>query len=788
MSSVPVPPVGVPTPSPAYRVRHRPALAAERVVTPEARDPASGVVVTNRSLLRDGRRWFPISGEIHFSRLNRERWRLALELLRAGGVNLVSTYVFWNHHQPLPDQAPDFTGDRDLGAFLRLCADERFPVIVRIGPWCHGEVRHGGHPDWLVAKHDVRRTDSAGYLADVERYFGHLGRELGPLCAPAGPVIAVQVENELYDDPRHIRTLKAMARAAGINPPLWTATGWGNARLPIPEVLPVYSGYSEGFWVDAHEEWDDSFRSHFFFSDQWDDPGVGKDLAGADWTGRAGQKHPDLPPATCELGGGMAVAYHRRPVPSALDIAAVAHVKLGSGSVWQGYYMYVGGTNPDTAGGLQESHATGYPNDLPRFNYDFVAPVGRDLRVRDSFRRLAQQHSFLEAFGSRLAAMVTTFPEDAARPAVPDDRRLRWCLRSDGSEGFVFVNNHQAVEPLGTVPGVRFAIQLDDGAPAVFPPRPVDVPPGALWCLPVGLSVGASRIRWATASVLTELTADDGAPILVMHAHPGLPAQVSVPGGYQTTAHAERADGQLVVTVEPGGPAVTFTAPTGERFHVLVLDPDQALRAWTPNLSGRRHLVLSDAEIVLRAGTTLLALAETSGTVEVFDTSTRSWRRHTISVKRPASPVAVTLVRAASGERGVPRSFNGRASAPTRTEIREHGSRYRLTVRSIPDDAERAVLRITLVGDVAQISGPDAEPFDDLFWCGEPWTIDLTGFRGSDEVILQVDVTPVRQDPAVRLTPQADRLVGQRGTIAAIDAAELLLTKAVDITEWVAST
>ncbi|WP_117213530.1 beta-galactosidase [Allorhizocola rhizosphaerae] len=765
--------VGAPTPPAAYSIRHRPWPAAERVVIPEASDPASGLVVTNRSLLRDGRRWFPISGEIHFSRLNRERWRSALELLRAGGVNLVSTYVFWNHHQPLPDQDPDFTGNRDLGAFVRLCAGQGFPVVVRIGPWCHGEVRHGGHPDWLVAKHEATRTDSAGYLSDVERYFGRLGRELGPLCAPAGPVIAVQIENELYDDPQHIRTLKAMARAAGINPPLWTATGWGNAQLPVPEVFPVYSGYSEGFWVDAHEEWDDSFRSHFFFSDQWDDPGVGKDLAGDNWTDVAGQKHPDLPPATCELGGGMAVAYHRRPVPAALDIAAVAHVKLGSGSVWQGYYMYVGGTNPDTADGLQESHDTGYPNDVPRFNYDFHAPIGRDLRVRESFHRLALQHSFLEAFGPRLAGMATTFPEDAANPARPGDRSLRWCLRSDGVEGFVFVNNHQAVEPLYLVPDVQFTIRLDDGAPVVFPPEPVDVPPGALWCFPVGLSVGASRIRWATANVVTELTADDGAPILVMHAHPGLPAQVCVASD----------DEQLVMTVEPGGPAVTYTAPTGERFHVVVLDPDQALRAWTPTLFGRRRLVLSDAEIVVRDGA-LLALAEMSGAVEVFDTGTRTWRRHNICAERPASPVAVALVRGASGRRPVPRSFNGRASAPTREEIDEHGARYRLTIRSIPDDAERAVLRVTLVGDVAQIRRPDGEPFDDLFWSGEPWAIDLAEFRGSDDVALDLDIMPVGHDPAVRLTPKAYRQIRQGGSVAEIQAAELLLTTTVDITPF----
>jgi hypothetical protein len=260
---------------------------------------------------------------------------------------------------------------------------------------------------------------------------------------------------------------------------------------------------------------------------------------------------------------------------------------------------------------------------------------------------------------------------------------------------------------------------------------------------------------------------------------------VCVAGSYQTTAAlAEDDDEQVVVTFEPGGVAVTFTATTGERVHVVVLDPDQSMRAWTPTLLGRRHLVLSDAEIVTREGA-LLALAETSGIVEVFDTGTRTWRQNNIYLERPASPVEVTLVRGASGNRPVPRSFDGRASAPTQEEIREHGARYRMTIRSVPANVERAVLRVDLIGDVAQISRPGAEPFDDLFWSGEPWTIDLAGLRGSDQVTLDLDVTPVRQDPAVWLAPHALREVAQRGSIAEIQAAELILTQAIDITSFV---
>ena len=42
-----------------------------------------------------------------------------------------------------------------------------------------------------------------------------------------------------------------------------------------------------------------------------------------------------------------------------------------------GYYMFHGGRNPDgKLTTLQESQATGYPNDLPVKSYDFNAPLG----------------------------------------------------------------------------------------------------------------------------------------------------------------------------------------------------------------------------------------------------------------------------------------------------------------------------------------------------------------------------------------------------------------------------
>lgn len=77
------------------------------------------------------------------------QWKEALLKMRAGGVDIVATYVFWIHHEEKKGEW-DFSGSRDLRAFLELCKRLNMPVWLRIGPWAHGECRNGGFPDWLV--------------------------------------------------------------------------------------------------------------------------------------------------------------------------------------------------------------------------------------------------------------------------------------------------------------------------------------------------------------------------------------------------------------------------------------------------------------------------------------------------------------------------------------------------------------------------------------------------------------------------------------------------------------
>lgn len=93
-------------------------------------------------LLKNGKPWFPVMGELHYSRYPKKLWPEALAKMKAGGVTVVSSYIFWIHHEE-KEGGYDFTGNRDLRGFLHAVQDAGLPVFLRIGPWCHGEVRNG---------------------------------------------------------------------------------------------------------------------------------------------------------------------------------------------------------------------------------------------------------------------------------------------------------------------------------------------------------------------------------------------------------------------------------------------------------------------------------------------------------------------------------------------------------------------------------------------------------------------------------------------------------------------
>ena len=57
------------------------------------------ITADSRSFFLNGKPWIPVVGEFHYTRYPRAEWREELLKMKAGGINTVSAYVFWIHHE-----------------------------------------------------------------------------------------------------------------------------------------------------------------------------------------------------------------------------------------------------------------------------------------------------------------------------------------------------------------------------------------------------------------------------------------------------------------------------------------------------------------------------------------------------------------------------------------------------------------------------------------------------------------------------------------------------------------
>lgn len=168
-----------------------------------------------------------LSGEMHYARIPPEYWEARLRMARAMGLNTVSTYVFWNRHEPEPGRY-DFSGENDVAAYVRLAQTVGLDVILRPGPYVCAEWDFGGLPSWLLRDGDVRvRSTDERFLMPVRRWLMRLGEELAPLLSDCGgPIVAVQLENEygaFGSDSSYLAALRtALERSGFENCPIFT--------------------------------------------------------------------------------------------------------------------------------------------------------------------------------------------------------------------------------------------------------------------------------------------------------------------------------------------------------------------------------------------------------------------------------------------------------------------------------------------------------------------------------------------------------------------------------------
>lgn len=451
--------------------------------------------VTSRYFTRNGKPWIGVMGEFHFSRYSRENWHRELAKMKAGGITIVSTYLFWIYHEEIEGKM-DFGGDNDIRAFIEECKDVGLDVVIRIGPWAHGECRNGGFPDWLLKKYYKLRDNNEEYLAVVKKWYQSIYNEVkGLFYKDGGNIIAVQIENEFVDNAEHLAKLKEIAVECGFIAPIYTVTGWNSAsgaKIPVDEVVPVFGGYCEAPWENHMNRLLPS--PHYFFNRMRNDSAIGTDLIAKTQSDGWQLPYERYPFATCELGGGIEVTHHRRPIIKPMDIYAVSLVKLGDGNNLVGYYMYHGGTNKiGELSTFNETKATGYPNDYPILSYDFQAPLSEYGEVREQYGLLNMLHMFVNDFGEEFAPMIAV--DSGNTVAADDTNSLRYGMRTNGKSGFVFVNHYQRLTELADIENAVIS-----AGNVEFPP--IDVKGEVSFFMPFNMKMGDSVLEYATAQPL----------------------------------------------------------------------------------------------------------------------------------------------------------------------------------------------------------------------------------------------------------------------------------------------
>lgn len=451
--------------------------------------------VTSRYFTRNGKPWIGVMGEFHFSRYSRENWHRELAKMKAGGITIVSTYLFWIYHEEIEGKM-DFGGDNDIRAFIEECKDVGLDVVIRIGPWAHGECRNGGFPDWLLKKDYKLRDNNEEYLAVVKKWYQSIYNEVkGLFYKDGGNIIAVQIENEFVDNAEHLAKLKEIAVECGFIAPIYTVTGWNSAsgaKIPVDEVVPVFGGYCEAPWENHMNRLSPS--PHYFFNRMRNDSAIGTDLIAKTQSDGWQLPYERYPFATCELGGWIEVTHHRRPIIKPMDIYAVSLVKIGDGNNLVGYYMYHGGTNKiGELSTFNETKATGYPNDYPILSYDFQAPLSEYGEVREQYGLLNMLHMFVNDFGEEFAPMIAV--DSGNTVAADDTNSLRYGMRTNGKSGFVFVNHYQRLTELADIENAVISAENVE-----FPP--IDVKGEVSFFMPFNMKMGDSVLEYATAQPL----------------------------------------------------------------------------------------------------------------------------------------------------------------------------------------------------------------------------------------------------------------------------------------------
>jgi len=656
----------------------------------------------------------PVMGEFHYARYPADQWEEEIMKIKAGGINVVPSYIFWNLHEP---QEGQFSWDDhlDLRRFVQLCAKHGLYVIIRIGPWCHGEIRNGGFPDWLFAKPLEVRSNDPEYLKYVRRLYQEIGRQVqGLYYKDGGPIIGCQLENEMQHtaapwaicypkEPKdqtaasynageasigvaqqvrvatgaemgeqHMRLLKQMAQEAGIVTPIYTATGWGNAAVIPGETLPVTAAYPYATWTEPHQ-------SPFLLF---------KNMRGEPDYSPVRYRPIDYPSFSAEMGAGIQMTYDRRPYCYPSTAEAMMVRCLAGGSNGLGYYMYHGGSTPVMKG---SGFFSDEPMGVPKISYDFQAPLGEFGLEKPVYRYLRLLHLFLNDFSDRLAPMEAVVPKQMELMKSENRDDLRYAARMKDGRGFLFMINAQDHDTLRhDQTGLQIQLNLRGETLHIPATGYFTLPKDQSMILPFNFDMEGALLKYATAQPLMKIK-DGMADHYFFFALDGMTTEYLFD---QTTVR-----GKYRFTPQPGMKS-TFTLKTitGKSVKVTTLTRCQALNVTKVN----GKMLMTEATVLPQQnGADLLFMGKEQVSYVLYP-SKEGWKEQIVEVPSITPQWEV--------KKAGPRRMSVTISQPDASHVHEY------------------FLKINYVADVAMAFLND-RLVHDVFYYGEPWMIGLKRYH-----------------------------------------------------------
>ncbi|GAF64375.1 beta-galactosidase [Bacillus sp. TS-2] len=733
--------------------------------------------LTNYYFKKNGQPFYGICGEFHFSRYDNQNWEDELIKMKMAGINIVPTYIFWNHHEEVQGEF-DWKGNKNVRKFIELCDKHGLYVIIRIGPFCHGEVRNGGMPDWLYGRPFQLRSNDSQYLEFVKVLYQEISKQIqGLLFEDGGPIIGTQIENEHQhagapwemttgssnewvhaggDGDEHIKVLKQLAQDVGIVTPMYTCTAWGGASAPSDEVLPLWGGYAFWPWIFYGDATEHPATPEYIYRDFHNND---KDNYGF----TPNYPAENLPYACCEMGGGMTNFYQYRFKLPYESVDAMANIKVAGGCNFVGYYVFHGGQNPT-------GKKTPFLNEsaTPKISYDYQAPIGEFGQIRASYRRLKRQHYFYKEVENSFCEMKTTLPNGAEDIEPKDVETPRFAIRSNGESGYLFINNYQDHVKTQKQEDFSLFIELEKESIQLPSQGGLALEKDESCILPFNLDLNGCTLQYATAQFMTSIEVENES-YYFFYTPNGLTSEYMIKNspvatitgtGIETEEHENHS---LVKVINESHNRIDIHLQNGKTLHICTLSDKDSQNFWKFSRKGQDYVFVTEATVLVSEEDVRLEI-EDPATVElkVFPPlkEETSFKGCTVKKEKQQPGLFETY----------DLSFKPKQEKVLRTE---QVSDSQLKLEILPSafsDVKELLIKVDYVGDIGY-AYIDGELIHDHFYNGGTWEI---GLKKHEEKLktkeIYLYVSPYREGSYVKSdSPMAARTEMSEKKIATLD-------------------